>query len=219
MRAAVYLRQSKDDHDTGLAIERQREDCLKLCETRGWTPVPYVDSKISAYSGKRRPAYEQMLSDIAAGKLDAVVAWDLDRLHRRPIELERFMEMADQHRLALAARAMVHGEEVEHCGPVLASKTIEGDKVILTFDHAKGGLTAKEGALTGFTVAGDDRKFVRAMAEIDGNKIVVSSPDVKKPVAVRFGWANFPVVNLFNKADLPATPFRTDDFPGVTQPK
>jgi sialate O-acetylesterase len=123
------------------------------------------------------------------------------------------------HRLALAARAMVHGEDVEHCGPILASKTIEGDKVILTFDHAKGGLAAKEGALTGFTIAGDDRKFVRAMAEIDGNKIVVSSPDVKKPVAVRFGWANFPVVNLFNKADLPATPFRTDDFPGVTQPK
>jgi len=123
------------------------------------------------------------------------------------------------HRLALAARAMVHGEDVEHCGPVLASKTIEGDKVVLTFDHAKGGLTAKNGALTGFTVAGEDRKFVRAMAEIDGNKIIVSSPDVPKPVAVRYGWANFPVVNLFNKADLPATPFRTDEFPGVTQPK
>jgi site-specific DNA recombinase len=65
-------------------------------------PTEYVDNDISAYSGKRRPAYERMLTDIEGGKLDAVVAWDLDRLHRRPIELEHFMELADQHRLALA---------------------------------------------------------------------------------------------------------------------
>jgi DNA invertase Pin-like site-specific DNA recombinase len=102
MRAAVYLRQSKDFNGTGLAVARQREDCLKLCTDRAWTPSEYVDNDISAYSGKRRPAYERMLDDIKAGKLDAVVAWDLDRLHRRPIELEHFMELADQHRLALA---------------------------------------------------------------------------------------------------------------------
>jgi DNA invertase Pin-like site-specific DNA recombinase len=102
MQAAVYLRQSKDQHGTGLAIARQREDCLKLCRERGWEPTEYVDNDVSAFSGKKRPAYVQMLADIAAGNLDAVVAWDLDRLHRRPIELEHFMELADQHRLALA---------------------------------------------------------------------------------------------------------------------
>jgi DNA invertase Pin-like site-specific DNA recombinase len=75
---------------------------LKLCRERGWEPTEYVDNDISAYTGKRRPAYERMLSDIEAGKLDAVVAWDLDRLHRRPIELEHFIDLADQHRLALA---------------------------------------------------------------------------------------------------------------------
>jgi DNA invertase Pin-like site-specific DNA recombinase len=102
MRAGVYLRQSKDQNGTGLAIARQREDCLKLCTSRGWTPVEYVDNDVSAFTGKRRPSYERMLKDIEADKLDAVVAWDLDRLHRRPIELEHFMELADQHRLALA---------------------------------------------------------------------------------------------------------------------
>src|SRR5829696_6765765 len=102
MRAGVYLQQSKDQHGTGLAVARQREDCLKLCTERGWTPVEYADNDISAYSGRHRPAYQQMLADINAGHLDAVVAWDLDRLHRRPIELEAFIDLADRHRLALA---------------------------------------------------------------------------------------------------------------------
>src|SRR5829696_6144503 len=102
MRAGVYLQQSKDQHGTGLAVARQREDCLKLCTERGWTPVEYADNDISAYSGRHRPAYQQMLADINAGHLDAVVAWDLDRLHRRPIELEHFIDLADRHRLALA---------------------------------------------------------------------------------------------------------------------
>jgi DNA invertase Pin-like site-specific DNA recombinase len=102
MRAAVYLRQSKDQYGTGLAVARQREDCLKLCQDRGWHAVEYVDNDVSAFTGKIRPDYQRMLKDIEAGKLDAVVCWDLDRLHRRPIELERFMELADRHRLALA---------------------------------------------------------------------------------------------------------------------
>jgi DNA invertase Pin-like site-specific DNA recombinase len=102
MRAAVYLRQSRDQNGTGLAVGRQRQDCLELCRGRGWEASEYLDNDISAYSGKRRPEYERMLADIEARKLHAVVCWDLDRLHRRPIELEHFMELADRHRLALA---------------------------------------------------------------------------------------------------------------------
>jgi DNA invertase Pin-like site-specific DNA recombinase len=102
MRAAVYLRQSRDQNGTGLAVARQREDCLKLCRDRDWDPIEYVDNDVSANSGKKRPAYQRMLKDIEAGKLGAVVAWDLDRLHRRPIELEHFIDLADQHHLALA---------------------------------------------------------------------------------------------------------------------
>lgn len=102
MRAAVYLRQSLDRTGEALAVARQRKDCLKLCEQHGWEPVEYIDNDTSASTGKRRPAYEKMLTDILDGRVGAVVAWDLDRLHRRPIELEAFMALADEKHLALA---------------------------------------------------------------------------------------------------------------------
>jgi DNA invertase Pin-like site-specific DNA recombinase len=101
MHAAIYLRQSQDKANDELAISRQREDCLKLCESRGWEPVEYTDNDTSASRGIR-PDYQRMLQDIRAGSIDAVVTWDLDRLHRRPIELEEFITLADERRLALA---------------------------------------------------------------------------------------------------------------------
>jgi sialate O-acetylesterase len=116
-------------------------------------------------------------------------------------------------RLALAALALVYGRQVEHSGPAYDSLKVEGDKAVLSFKHIVGGLEAKGGSLTGFTIAGEDRKFYNAEAEIRGDKVVVWSDQVPKPVAVRFGWANYPVVNLWNKAGLPASPFRTDDWP------
>jgi sialate O-acetylesterase len=122
-------------------------------------------------------------------------------------------------RLALAARAIAYGEKIEYSGPAYKSMQITGGKVVLSFDHATSGLESRGGELTGFAIAGEDRKFVWAQARIEGDKVVVSSPQVEKPVAVRFGWADFPVVNLWNKAGLPATPFRTDDFPMITAPK
>jgi DNA invertase Pin-like site-specific DNA recombinase len=102
MDAAVYLRQSLDRDNTQMAVSRQREDCLKLCDQRGWTPVEYLDNSLSASNGKHRPAYKRMLADIREGKVQAVVTWDLDRLHRQPRELEDFIDLADTHRLALA---------------------------------------------------------------------------------------------------------------------
>jgi DNA invertase Pin-like site-specific DNA recombinase len=105
MDAAIYLRISEDRSGEQLGVTRQREDCLALCRERGWTPVEYLDNDTSATSGKPRRAYERMLADAREGRLGAVVVWDLDRLHRRPVELERFMELADKHRLALATAA------------------------------------------------------------------------------------------------------------------
>jgi len=86
----------------------------------------------------------------------------------------------------------------------------------LTFDHVGGGLVVKGDRLEGFTIAGADRKFVAAEAQLQDGGVIVSSPKVPNPVAIRFGWANYPVVNLWNKDGLPATPFRTDDFPITT---
>lgn len=122
-------------------------------------------------------------------------------------------------RLALAARALAYDQKIVYSGPIYDSLKIDADKAILSFKHVGGGLVCKGDKLTGFTIAGEDKKFFNADARILDDKIVVTSPMVAKPVAVRFGWANHPIVNLWNKDGLPASPFRTDTFPGLTEPK
>jgi sialate O-acetylesterase len=122
-------------------------------------------------------------------------------------------------RLALLARNIAYGQKIVGQGPVYKGMKVKGDRIVLSFDGVGSGLEAKGGPLRGFTIAGEDRNFVDAQAEIVGRTVVVRSPQVPKPVAVRFGWSNCPDVNFFNKEGLPASPFRTDDWPGVTWPK
>jgi sialate O-acetylesterase len=121
-------------------------------------------------------------------------------------------------RLALAARAIEYKEKVEFSGPDYQSMTVNGNKAVLSFSHAKG-ISASGGELKGFTIAGSDRKFYNAQAKIEGGKVVVWSSQVSTPGAVRYGWANYPVVNLQNGAGLLASPFRTDDWPITTGPR
>lgn len=103
MRAGLYLRQSLDRDGSGLAIARQRTDCRKLAKQRGWTVVEeFADNDTSASTGKRRPGYERMLAAIEDGQVQAVVVWAADRLHRRPVELEHFIDLADRKKTALA---------------------------------------------------------------------------------------------------------------------
>ena len=113
-------------------------------------------------------------------------------------------------RLALAARVLAYGEHIEYSGPLFKSMSVEGNRAIIHFTHVGKGLMAKGGELKGFVVAGTDKKIVPAHAEIQGKTVVVTSDKVSKPVAVRYGWANVPDVNLYNKEGLPASPFRTD---------
>ncbi len=113
-------------------------------------------------------------------------------------------------RLALAARALAYGEKIEYSGPLYQSMATKGEKIALTFTHTGSGLVAKDGELKGFTIAGADGKFVPAEAKINGSNIIVSGAGVTEPKAVRYGWANVPDVNLFNKEGIPASPFRTD---------
>lgn len=102
-------------------------------------------------------------------------------------------------------------------GPRFQSLKIEGDKAVVNFQpRTANGLKAKEGELKGFAIAGTDRKFYWADAKMEGNRVVVSSADVPQPVAVRYGWSDNPSCNLVNGAGLPASPFRTDFWPGVT---
>jgi len=119
-------------------------------------------------------------------------------------------------RLALAARGIAYGEKIPYSGPVYKAMRIAGPKIVLSFDHVDGGLEVRGEELTGFTIAGKDGKFVKAKARIEGDEVMVSSPLVSEPAAVRFGWADYPVVNLWNKGGLPASPFRTDQFRMIT---
>jgi len=119
-------------------------------------------------------------------------------------------------RLALAALAIAYEQKIVYSGPIYRSMRIEGNKIRIFFNHVGSGLVAKGENLTGFAIAGEDRKFVWANAKIEGNTVVVWSEQVPKPVAVRYGWADNPDCNLYNKEGLPASPFRTDDWPGVT---
>jgi sialate O-acetylesterase len=116
-------------------------------------------------------------------------------------------------RLAQWALAKTYGKDVAACGPLYKSMRKEGDKIVLQFAYADGGLAVRDGEkLKGFAIAGEDKKFVRAEARVDGDTLIVSSPQVGSPAAVRYAWANNPECNLVNKAGLPASPFRTDDW-------
>ena len=121
-------------------------------------------------------------------------------------------------RLAYAAQEVAYRERgFPSSGPIYKSHRVRGGEIELRFDHVHGGLEAAGGGpLKGFTVAPKEGPFVWADARIEGDKVIVSSPSVPNPAAVRYGWANNPDCNLYNAAGLPASPFRTDDRPGVT---
>ncbi|MDB5231020.1 MAG: Sialate O-acetylesterase [Chitinophagaceae bacterium] len=121
-------------------------------------------------------------------------------------------------RLALIARAKVYKEKLVYSGPIYRSYKIKSDKIEIMFNHTHGGLQAKNNDdLKGFSIAGEDKKFYWAHARIKGNKIIVWCNKAEKPVAVRYAWANNPECNLYNKAGLPASPFRTDTWKGITE--
>jgi len=119
------------------------------------------------------------------------------------------------YRLALNALKLVYGKDIVYCGPIYKSMEIEGDKIALSFNQIGKGLMAKEkyGYLKTFAIAGENKKFYWAKAEIKGDKVIVYSEMVAKPIAVRYAWADNPgEVNLYNKEGLPASPFRTDNW-------
>jgi sialate O-acetylesterase len=116
-------------------------------------------------------------------------------------------------RLALSALAQVYFQEMEFSGPLYSGMQVEDGKVRLSFTNSEGLKSRDGGPLKGFALAGEDKKFVWAEAAIEGDHVVVSSPSVKEPVAIRYAWADNPECNLVNAAGLPASPFRSDDWP------
>jgi len=124
-------------------------------------------------------------------------------------------------RLALAARHVAFGEDIVYSGPTYRSHRVSGGRITIEFNHIGQGLVGNSGEgtsgpgipLGGFALAGIDRKFHWADARIEGTTVVVSSPRVPSPIAVRYAWGNNPDrANLFNVDGLPASPFRTDTW-------
>ncbi len=140
-----------------------------------------------------------------AGIATAVDIGEMDDIHpKNKQEVGR--------RLALVAEAKVYRKDIEYSGPRLRGSEVVGNTIHLTFDHAAGLKTSDGQPPKGFAVAGDDHKWHWADAKIDGGIVIVSSPDVPHPVAVRYGWASFLDLNLQNGDGLPAFPFRTDNW-------
>ena len=115
-------------------------------------------------------------------------------------------------RLALSAEHLAYGRDLVYSGPLYRNFAVKDANILVWFDHAIDMSAKGKGAIKGFLIAGEDKIFVEAKANIEGDAIIVSSPKVKKPIAVRYAWEDNPTCNLINKAGLPASPFRTDNW-------
>jgi sialate O-acetylesterase len=135
-----------------------------------------------------------------------------------PVDIHPRNKLDVGKRLYLAAKHVAYGDDIVYSGPMYESMEIEGNKIRITFSSVGGGLTINGGpGIEGFTIAGTDRIFYWANAEIDGDTVIVYSDRVDKPEAIRYGWAANPAVNLYNKEGLPAVPFRTDNYKMITE--
>ncbi len=156
---------------------------------------------------------ESQAKTLALPKTGMAVAIDIGEPH--DIHPKNKQEVG--RRLALDAEGIAYGRKIEYMGP--AFKTLRADKgtLRLRFTHTAGGLVVRGQRLVGFEIAGADQQFFPAEAKVVGSEVMLSSARVAKPVATRYAWANDPKCDLYNKAGLPAPPFRTDDWSVSTQ--
>ncbi len=169
-----------------------------------WVQLPNYGVKDRDWPGVR----EAMLKTLELPKTGMAITIDVGEEK----DIHPKNKQAVGQRLALWALGTVYGKPVPTSGPIAVGHTIQNNEVVIQFKHANGGLVAKGGDLQGFVIAGSDKVWHPASARIEKDTVIVSSPDVSKPVAVRYAWENWPTCNLFNGADLPASPFRTDDW-------
>ena len=171
--------------------------------------IPFLYVQLAAYDRGadwpwQRDAQQAALKLPATAQALAIDNPDNDILHPKN-------KQTVAHRLFLAALALSYDRPVEHTGPVYSTVTREGASLRVTFTHAAG-LKTKDPLLPGFQIAGLDKKFHPATARIENETILVSSPNVPDPLSVRYAWSPAPPITLYNAADLPASPFRTDDW-------
>jgi sialate O-acetylesterase len=179
---------------------------VQLANWRQREPQP-VDSDWA----ELREAQEMTASKVpACGIATAADIGDTDDIHPKDKQTVGL-------RLSNVALHVAYGRNVVCSGPKLKTFRRDGAALRLTFDRSGGGITVRSLAPPVFAIAGSDRKFHWAEVKVvDDQTLLVSSPDVPEPVAVRYGWSNNPALSVYNAAGLPLLPFRTDDWPGVT---
>ncbi len=207
----VLWYQGEANHTAGRAYARLFPAMIQDWRRRGGlSELPFYYVQIAPYGyGEPESApelCEAQLQSLAVPGTGMVVTTDIGD----PNDIHPANKRAVGERLARWALARTYGRELEASGPLYRRQDIETGRIRLHFDHVGAGLVAKDGKLGEFTIAGADGKFVPAEAVIDGATVVVSSQDVPKPAAVRYGWSNTPRATLFNQNGLPASPFRTD---------
>jgi len=177
---------------------------------QGDFPFGFVQlAPFDRYGGDRQPKlWEAQTASLAIPNTGMAVITDITTLKNIHPPNKQDVGL----RLALWALATSYDKkDLVYSGPMYKSMKVAGGKAVLTFDHVGGGLASRDGKdLDWFEIADDDKKFVPAKAKIDGKTVVVSSDEVAKPAAVRFGWSQKATPNLMNKEGLPASPFRTD---------
>ncbi len=184
---------------------------------------PFYMVQLANYMQRKDEPQESAWAELREAQL-------LTRLHMKDVGMATIIDIGDAgdihpknkqdvgRRLALAARATAYGEKIVYEGPLYQNYRIEGNAIRVMFarNTAKGMKTSDGGALKGFQIAGADKKWHWAEAKIERGSVVVSSSEVAFPIAVRYAWADNPECNLVNGEGLPASPFRTDDWKGIT---
>jgi len=216
IRGAAWYQGERNSNSVTDAYEYREELPALIGNWRqvwGQGEFPFLFVQLPNFAGKQADALplnrESMLLSLRTPNTAMAITIDIgetDNIH--PKNKQDVGE-----RLGLAARAIAYGENLVASGPVYRSMEIQDSQVILTFNHIGSGLVARGGELREFAIAGEDRHFVPARAEIKADTVVVWSDEVVEPVAVRYGWASDPRCNLYNQEGLPASPFRTDDWP------
>jgi sialate O-acetylesterase len=185
---------------------------VKDWRTRWGSEFPFAWAQLPNFDGGARDwptVREAMLKTLALPRTGMGINIDIGEA--KDIHPRNKQEAG--RRLAQWALGSVYGKSVATSGPLPAGHEIRGAEVVLKFKHTDGGLVAREGDLRGFVIAGEDQQWKPAKARIDGERVIVSSPEVPQPRAVRYAWENNPSCNLYNGAGLPASPFRTDSWP------
>jgi sialate O-acetylesterase len=215
IRGAIWY-QGESNWEDGLLYEARMRALIN-----GWRQVwgegdfPFYFVQIAPFDGwytdeKAGELWQAQTAALAVPNTGMAVITDVADLQ----DIHPRNKQVVGERLALWALAKTYGKkDIVYSGPLYKSMAVEESKVRLRFDHVGSGLASRDGApLSEFQIAGEDKVFVAAQAEVDGDSVVVSSDEVAKPVAVRLGWHRTAQPNLINKEGLPASPFRTDDW-------